>query len=125
METTLAVTTVPFGGSPSWTAYDQDTVWIGDQSAGQVVRLDAHSGRIIRRTTVGADTERWRRARGAACGSPTSQAALYRLDQRTDAGDRTYPLWRRKPVRAQRIRASAVDRRLRRDGRPSRSIRGC
>ena len=39
----------PPAGSPSWTACDRDTVWIGDQRAGQIARLDARSGRIVRR----------------------------------------------------------------------------
>jgi hypothetical protein len=41
------------GGKPSWTAYAGSTVWVGDQAAGTVVRIDARNGSVVARVKVG------------------------------------------------------------------------
>ena len=88
---TLKVTTIRLGGKPSWTAYAGSTVWVGDQAAGQVVRIDARTGSVTARVKVGA-TPNDGDVLGGAVWFPDKGGGLYRIGQRGNSVTGPYPL---------------------------------
>ena len=79
----MKVTTIRTGGTPGWTAYDDSTVWVGDGSKGQVIRIDAATGDIVKRVTVGPSPNDGDIYRGVLW-VPDAVNGLYRVDVATD-----------------------------------------
>jgi hypothetical protein len=89
--TSMRAATIRIGGSPAWTGYTASTVWVGDQAAGQIVRINARTGAVTGRAKVGATPNDGDVLAGAVW-FPDKDGGLYRISLHSDAVSGPFPL---------------------------------